>query len=336
MPKCSLCGAKFIGDQCPECGKRIGRTCNHESQNFDGNAEQEDRGLFRWTPSASDRDSSAENLHHTKTDPPPKRTAPPADLGAFIGSRPGNPPTSERPQAPTGEFRQFSSPSTPKKARASILLAFVCFFLIGGFVTIVFSFIFFDRTPFGAASPDSWEVSYSYSEPAVEPPASLVEYTYQLVGEDVAPGIYYLSSENDYGYFEICSDDSGLEDSIIYNDSFPKNYYIELEEGQYLYLGEEVDLIPLAEAPKPPVPQDNILPAGMYLIGRDLPEGSYTIESTSEEWEAFVWIANDCRADWNNAVLAELFFGALNIEVTEGQYLYVDDGQIRITSVNGA
>lgn len=57
------------------------------------------------------------------------------------------------------------------------------------------------------------------------------------VGVDIAPGTYQLiATRSPYGYVEVSSNSLHKMDSIVMNDNFPKNKYIEVKKGQYLTL----------------------------------------------------------------------------------------------------
>ncbi len=98
------------------------------------------------------------------------------------------------------------------------------------------------------------------------------------VGRDIEAGTYvlYPKDNSDYGGFDVDGNSLNLETSCITSDFLYGRTYVTVSEGQYLTIYDGVGYA-LADAPTVDV-SNNYLQDGMYLVGTDIPAGTYTIK----------------------------------------------------------
>jgi len=131
--------------------------------------------------------------------------------------------------------------------------------------------------PVGFATPVQTEESLPPVEPdpptATPEPEGLVKTGVHLVGSDIQPGVY-VRQAGEQCYWARLSGLTGDLDSIIANENSEGQIYIEVQPSD-VALETGCDLLPLEQVP-PPSELLTTLPAGMYLVGRDIGPGVYS------------------------------------------------------------
>ena len=125
--------------------------------------------------------------------------------------------------------------------------------------------------------------------PAGAPAARPVRVGTHIVGKDIQPGIYRgLAGQGllDSCYWARLSDLKGELGSLIANENAVGQYYLEVKPTD-VALETACPLTPLAQAPVMSV--GDKLPAGTYLVGRDIKPGTYQGEAGTDILESCYW-----------------------------------------------
>ncbi|MCR4718259.1 MAG: copper amine oxidase N-terminal domain-containing protein [Firmicutes bacterium] len=139
------------------------------------------------------------------------------------------------------------------------------------------------------------------------------------VGDDIPEGMYILISETKNGYFAITSDANGR--SILTNDNFGGNTYVELKKNTFLELincyaiNYTDDLVFDAV--------DNGYVTGMFKVGKDIEAGRYKLLTVSSGYYAIYNIP------YGEIVANDFFYGDNYIELKKGQYVQINDCLIK-------
>ncbi len=140
-----------------------------------------------------------------------------------------------------------------------------------------------------------------------------------LVGTDLPAGVYYVHPSEESCYYEVFSD--SYTERCLFNDYFETFSYVELKEGEYISI-ERGTMLPAKDAPKP-IAQDGKYSAGCYLVGQDIPAGTYTLTATDGNATAYLW--SSPRGSSSENLNSHYFRGNCDIVVADGQYLSVSD-----------
>ncbi|NLI04810.1 MAG: hypothetical protein GX483_05995 [Actinomycetaceae bacterium] len=140
------------------------------------------------------------------------------------------------------------------------------------------------------------------------------------VGTDIPAGRYHVEPNGYYGSISI-----SVEDDYLFSGykSFYRPIYIELRDGDEFSL-ESAKAYPFDERPTP----NGAELEGSYLIGEDLPAGTYVVISTDPNWE-YVDISLSSDMRWTiDSELTYYPFGLKYavVEVEDGDYLHIDEG----------
>jgi len=155
-------------------------------------------------------------------------------------------------------------------------------------------------------------------EPVQQTPKSnAIKQGQYKVGSDIPAGDYVLIANGGSAYFQISTDSSGTLDSIIANDNFTSRSIVSVGEGQYFEF-RGCSAYPYAQAPAVQ-PKDNVLEAGMYKVGTDIPAGEYKVESTGSS--GYLEVSSNSSHSLNAIVANDNFQGSKYITVKDGQYL---------------
>lgn len=136
------------------------------------------------------------------------------------------------------------------------------------------------------------------------------------IGSDLTAGEYYLipTSDSRSAYFAVCRDSNG--DDILENSNFDGSAYITVENGQYF----EVTRAKFALASEVITSFDPYnLNDGMYLVGKDIPEGEYRLNVNSDR-SAYVCVYNNSTVS-RDIIVNDNFEGKNYITVNDGEYL---------------
>ncbi|MBC1615364.1 hypothetical protein HB904_04145 [Listeria booriae] len=150
---------------------------------------------------------------------------------------------------------------------------------------------------------------------------SIQPMTYKI-GEDLPAGEYYLEANSEGGYFQISSDSTGSNDSIIANGNFTTNAIVTVTDGQYFkFSGSEA--MPFSEYT--PSHNDSV-EDGMYKVGIDFPPGEYKLESTSDT--GYLEVSSDSKHSMNSIISNDNFEGQTYITLKDGQYLKLSNAKL--------
>jgi fibronectin type 3 domain-containing protein len=146
------------------------------------------------------------------------------------------------------------------------------------------------------------------------------------VGRDIPAGTYVidLQGTTNYGDLYVEMNSYNQPESVVGWDSYRGRIYVTLALGQY-FTFDMGTAYPLAIAPPLDKSQPN-LHDGMYLVGTDIPAGTYTIVSKDTE-EGYYGIYSDATHS-NESVIDFDLLDTPNKQVTvyAGEYLYVFEG----------
>ena len=150
------------------------------------------------------------------------------------------------------------------------------------------------------------------------------------VGRDIPAGDYVLvyQSTEEYGDFYIESNSYNELSSICGYDSYRGRIYVTLTAGQYFTFDAGI-AYPVAIAPALDKSQPELYD-GMYLVGTDIPAGTYTIYPPEEDnliSGYYVVYSDQTHSDDSVLGYDDLISGSSTVTVTDGQYLYVFNGR---------
>lgn len=145
-----------------------------------------------------------------------------------------------------------------------------------------------------------------------------------LCGTDIPSGTYVVyPSELHSGYYCISSDANG--DDIIANDIFNGQSYCYVEEGQFIELNR-CYARPVSQ--KEDITYENgYLNEGQYLVGDDVPEGTYKLYSTSEN-SGYFSLTSDANGDNINS--NDIFDGEHYVTISSGEYLTLNRCKMKV------
>ena len=147
-------------------------------------------------------------------------------------------------------------------------------------------------------------------------------------GENLPAGLYVLYSTSPYGgnfHYEFV----GTGNTISQHSSFSKHIYLEVEEGDELTF--ERCYAVAAEDVQPFEPVDGIYEEGMYLVGRDIPAGEYTLVYTGKSLASSMILfddrgyferTEDAKKGSKGILDTEVFSEDINISINEGEYIF--------------
>ena len=138
-----------------------------------------------------------------------------------------------------------------------------------------------------------------------------------LAGEDIEPGVYFVSSSNSNSYVQVSTTMPANIDSIIMNDNFSTYRYVQVEKGEYITL-ENASMTPADESHASAASDGNYYD-GMYHIGTDIQAGTYEFTSTETD-PAYVEILKDASGTFDSIITNASFTGTQTFLLEEGQY----------------
>lgn len=189
---------------------------------------------------------------------------------------------------------------------------------------------------FGAGSYDYGTNSYPAAQASEESVSDSAESASQawgrgeyIIGEDLPAGEYLIYTEdtsenNTYSPATFTLYHRGSEGKKIGTFRFQHHGLITLYNGQRLILSRGWA-----------VPADTasleLIPAGMYLAGRDIEPGTYRLSALTADGAHYA-LYNDVRYYYNYMDDYVTFFEPVTVTVEEGQYLeLIDVGSIEKT-----
>lgn len=107
------------------------------------------------------------------------------------------------------------------------------------------------------------------------------------VGEDIKPGLYKVFSDTYWGYYEEIYLSNRVEEGENIEDiyescSFAKFSYVDLKEKMKIKL-ENCYLVPIDKAASFEEKGSYLPPNNVYMVGKDIKEGEYSIVAASPE-----------------------------------------------------
>lgn len=144
--------------------------------------------------------------------------------------------------------------------------------------------------------------------------------SYITAGTDFEAGEYMLISTSDSSYYKIIDGDPKSSSSIKDDRIFYNNSYVKVTDGQRLYL---VDAYVEEISTKTP-PSSATLSTGMYKVGRDIPEGHYTVHATGKEGNVIVLSSPNSRDIQTYSYFRE----NVDLTVKNGQYIILSMASI--------
>lgn len=139
--------------------------------------------------------------------------------------------------------------------------------------------------------------------------------TYKLIASSETPGFYKISRSSSDNYLDMSE-----------NDVFPTFTYVFIDEGQFLML-VDATAIPMDQAP-PYIPQKGKYLSGKYLVGKDIPEGNYTVYP--ERDFGYIEVAPAAVRDVSSLLLSKYIEGPFNINLSEGEFLKLSSAYIEL------
>lgn len=148
-----------------------------------------------------------------------------------------------------------------------------------------------------------------------------------LVGQDLAPGEYFIQAKEDtHAFVQVARDNSGAVGSVITNKIFQTHSFITVHEGEYLVV--ERGIIMNADEASVPSFTNGVLGDGVYRVGIDIPAGQYTVLPTSDV-AGYYQIATNSRGTASDIVSNNNFSDEITINVEVGQYLTLTRAQLK-------
>lgn len=145
------------------------------------------------------------------------------------------------------------------------------------------------------------------------------------VGRDIPAGTYVINfpATTNYGYMFIESNSFNENDATVGYDFYRGRIYVTLMTGQYFSFDLGIGY-PIATAPALDKSQPD-LHDGMYLVGTDIPAGTYTIHPKNDFDGYYVVYNNATHTDASILDYADLD-AEKTVTVNNGEYLFIIEG----------
>jgi hypothetical protein len=145
------------------------------------------------------------------------------------------------------------------------------------------------------------------------------------VGRDIPAGTYVINLQGttEYGDLYIEMNSYNQPESIVGWDSYRGRIYVTLAAGQYFTFDYGV-AYPVATAPALDMTQ-TYLHDGMYLVGTDIPAGTYTITTKDPDW-GYYGVYSDATHSEESIIDFDTLDTNKQVTVSTGQYLFVFEG----------
>jgi fibronectin type 3 domain-containing protein len=153
------------------------------------------------------------------------------------------------------------------------------------------------------------------------------------VGRDIPAGTYVLYESDPvfFGEVQVRKDSYNKYPSIVGQDFFVGRIYVTVQNGQYLSFRGDIGY-PLTKAPALDTSSGTLID-GMYLVGKDIPAGTYSIVS----YNTYSGYAGGYYVVYSNSthsIAAIIQKGDLTVNrdvtVANGQYLFIFGGSIHL------
>jgi hypothetical protein len=163
------------------------------------------------------------------------------------------------------------------------------------------------------------EISSAQEQNTPQPDSTLqcFEAGKYKVGTNFPAGEYVIIGT---GYLKICSDDSGLDESIIEADNFVNRAIVLVSEGEYFEF--EGLAYSSQSAPKVDISMGE-LEDGEYKVGVDFEEGEYKI--TPHKGSGYYEISESARGELKNVIHNNSISKQEKITLKTGQYINLEN-----------
>ncbi|WP_139653334.1 hypothetical protein [Raoultibacter phocaeensis] len=150
------------------------------------------------------------------------------------------------------------------------------------------------------------------------------------VGVDIEPGRYFMEGDpTEEGYYVLYDPDDDRADSYEMDESvaYFGNYYVDLDRGDIIVFSPSGDQSMMAAADASFAPTAPYA-GGLYLVGTDIPAGTYTVNldeaaAANAASEAAAFIMKDL--EWDDDSITDRYYtvkgGSHTITVKNGQWL---------------
>lgn len=140
------------------------------------------------------------------------------------------------------------------------------------------------------------------------------------VGVDLPKGVYLITGS---GYLSVSTDKSGTLENMITNANYTNRYFIQVDTDQYLTFSGKAQLASDA----PAYANTETLVPGMYLVGKDLPAGKYTVK---DDGDAYVAVMRDAKGTIDSIISNSNFTDSETITVKDGQFIELKNCKIEL------
>lgn len=148
-----------------------------------------------------------------------------------------------------------------------------------------------------------------------------------LIGDDFPAGEYFvIARTGEIGYLLLSNNRSLTTEEVTWQMHFEHHTFITLIDGMLLTT-KNATLIPVENAVVPTF-ENNILTAGTYRVGIDIPVGVYKIFPTDDQIGFFA-TANSSREILTETIQARNFSSPITIALNDGDYFVLLRGEIR-------
>ena len=143
------------------------------------------------------------------------------------------------------------------------------------------------------------------------------------VGVDIPAGSYIVYSKlNTLSYYEITADANG--NNIVENENFKNQHYVNISDGQYFSFTNGY-VVPVSSI-RPYNPSNGQYDEGQYKVGYDIPAGEYKV--THKDGFRGYYAITSTPGD-NDIIANDNFNGDCYVNITDGQYLYLNNCYIK-------
>lgn len=147
-----------------------------------------------------------------------------------------------------------------------------------------------------------------------------------LAGKDIKAGVYLVTSSTGNSYVQVATSTPATLETMVMNDSFTTFRYVEVKRGEYI-TAQNATFTSIDDAVLPAAAADGKYYDGMYLIGQDIPAGTYRVTSTSEK-NVYIEILSDASGTFESLISNDCFSGEKTFTFEEDQYVRISFGAI--------
>jgi hypothetical protein len=156
--------------------------------------------------------------------------------------------------------------------------------------------------------------------------AQVYEAGTYLAGTDIKPGTYMVTSSTGNSYVQVATSQPATLETIVMNDSFATFRYVDVKKGDYI-TAQDATFAAIDDTAPPAAAADGKYYDGMYLIGRDVPAGIYTVMSTDSE-NVYIEILSDASGTFESLISNDCFSGEKTFTFEKDQYVRISNGAI--------